>query len=198
MNKKEIFRIAGTLTAIALTVSLVLGAVNFLTADRIEKINQTNTYNALRTVFPQENSTFEIIEKIDVLAAEASRHSAKLKAVYRVKGADGFGGYAIKVVAAGSQGDIEMIVGILPDCTVGGVSVVSSSETSGIGTKVTNNEGGVLDHFKGAKGAGSLTVGVNVDAVSGATVSTKGVTKGVNGALAVAEMLAQTDKAVQK
>lgn len=198
MSKKAIFRIAGTLTAIAVAVALLLGVVNYFTADRIVKINQTNTYNALRTVFPQENTDFEIIETIQVLSAEATRHNGKLKAVYRVKNADGFGGYAIKVVAAGSQGDIEMIVGILPDCTVGGVSVISSSETSGIGTKVTNNEGGVLDHFKGAKGAGSLVVGVNVDAVSGATVSTKGVTKGVNAALAVAEMLAQTDKAVFK
>ena len=35
-----------------------------------------------------------------------------------------------------------------------------------------------------ALAAGTLTVGTNVDAISGATVSTKGVTTGVNAALA--------------
>ena len=38
-------------------------------------------------------------------------------------------------------------------------------------------------------GAGSLEVGKNVDAISGATVSSKGVTRGVNTALSVVEAL---------
>ena len=65
-----------------------------------------------------------------------------------------------------------------------------SSETSGIGTKVVGNEPtasgvGVLDQFIGKSAAdGTLTVGTNVDAITGATVSTKGVTAGVNAALA--------------
>ena len=48
---------------------------------------------------------------------------------------------------------------------------------------------GVLDQFVGMSGAGSLSVGSNVDAISGATVSSKGVTKGVNTALAAAEAI---------
>ena len=44
---------------------------------------------------------------------------------------------------------------------------------------------GVLDQFVGKSAAdGTLTVGTNVDAITGATVSTKGVTTGVNAALA--------------
>ena len=50
-------------------------------------------------------------------------------------------------------------------------------------------EKGELCVILGQSGAGSLTVGKNVEAISGATVSSKGVTKGVNGALAVAEAL---------
>ena len=73
---------------------------------------------------------------------------------------------------------------------VTGVSVVNHSEPSGIGTKVVGNEPtasgvGVLDQFIGKSAAdGTLTVGTNVDAITGATVSTKGVTAGVNAALA--------------
>ena len=100
--------------------------------------------------------------------------------------------YAIKVVASGSQGSIEMMVGVDGEGAVTGVSIVSHSETSGIGTKVMGNEAtasgvGVLDQFQGKSAAdGTLAVGSNVDAITGATVSTRGVTTGVNAALAVA------------
>ena len=46
-----------------------------------------------------------------------------------------------------------------------------------------------LDQFVGKSGAGTLVVKQNIDAVTGATVSTKGVTKGVNAALAAAEAM---------
>ena len=77
---------------------------------------------------------------------------------------------------------------------VTGVSIVSHSETSGIGTKVVENKPNaagtpVLDQFIGMSGAGSLVVGSNITAVSGATVSTKGITMGANAALAAVEAL---------
>ena len=98
-------------------------------------------------------------------------------------------GAQIKVSATGSQGAIEMMVGVDGEGVVTGVSIVKHSETSGIGTKVTGNVDGVLDQFKGMSGAGTLVVGTNVDAISGATVSSKGVTSGVNAALAAVEAL---------
>ena len=52
------------------------------------------------------------------------------------------------------------------------------------------NGTGVLDQFIGKSAAdGTLSVGSNVDAITGATVSTKGVTTGVNTALAVAGVI---------
>ena len=47
----------------------------------------------------------------------------------------------------------------------------------------------MLDQFIGMSGSGSLVVGKNVIAVSGATVSTKGITMGANAALAAVEAL---------
>ena len=47
----------------------------------------------------------------------------------------------------------------------------------------------IRDRFIGESGAGSLVVGKNIIAVSGATVSTKGINMGANAALAVAELL---------
>ena len=47
----------------------------------------------------------------------------------------------------------------------------------------------VLDQFVGMSGAGTLAVGSNITAISGATVSTKGITMGANAALAAVEAL---------
>ena len=128
------------------------------------------------------------------MTAAASAQGAKLTEAYEVMESGERAGYAFKVVASGSQGNIEMIVGVDADNTVTGVSIVSNKETAGIGSKVMENNAlpsgvGVLDQFVGTSGAGSLKVGADIDAISGATVSSKGVTKGVNAALAVAEAL---------
>ena len=120
----------------------------------------------------------------------ASAAGGTLGDIYEVQVNGEAGGYAVTVSASGSQGTIEMMVGVDTEGTVTGVSIISHSETSGIGTKVMGNEPtasgvGVLDQFVGKSAAdGTLSVGTNVDAITGATVSTRGVTTGVNAALA--------------
>ena len=159
---KFILKVAGTLTAISLVVAALLGATNALTEAAIDA---------------------------------AKTQSGKLTEAYRVVVNGEDAGYAFKIVAGGSQGDIEMIVGVDADLAITGISVVDAAETSGIGTKVIANEAttagtGALDQFVGKSGAGSLVVKTNIDAVSGATVTTKGITKGANAALAAAEAMA--------
>lgn len=192
IDSKFILKIAGTLTAICLVVSALLGVVNGVTWERITEINLANTKAALEEVLP--NCEFDPLELTDAMTAAASSYSAKVTEAYQAKSSGSFAGYAFKMVASGSQGDIEMIVGVDADKAVAGVSIVSNKETAGIGSKVMDNNAlpsgvGVLDQFVGSSGAGTLTVGKTVDAISGATVSSKGVTKGVNGALAVADAL---------
>jgi len=194
IDSKFIIKVAGTLTAICLVVSALLGGVNAITADKIAAINQANTEASLNAV-SEGADEFAPIALTDAMTATASAAGAKLTEAYTVKAAGEAVGYAFKVVASGSQGNIEMIVGVDADNAVTGVSIVNNKETAGIGSKVMENNAlpsgiGVLDQFIGMSGAGTLTVGKTVDAISGATVSSKGVTKGVNAALAVAEALA--------
>ena len=194
IDGKFVVRVAGTLTAICLVVAALLGGVNAITADKIAAINQANTEASLQAVATGADE-FAPLELTDAMLAAASANGGKLTEAYAVKAAGETIGSAFKVVASGSQGNIEMIVGVDADNAVTGVSIVSNKETAGIGSKVMNNDPlpsgtGVLDQFIGMSGAGTLTVGKNVDAISGATVSSKGVTKGVNAALAVAETLA--------
>ena len=179
---KFIFKVAGTLTAISLVVALLLGLTNMLTADKIAAINKQKTEAALAKVVSAADCEFP------------NDQGGKLSEVYEVQSGGDTIGYAFKVTASGSQGNIVMIVGVDTDLTVTGVSIVKASETAGIGSKVMDNEAtsagtGALDQFVGKSGAGTLVVKQNIDAVTGATVSTKGVTKGVNAALAAAEAM---------
>lgn len=194
IESKFVIRVAGTLTAICLVVAALLGLVNAITADKIAEINFASTKAALEAVATAADG-FEAVELTEKMTAAASANGASLTEAYEVKEGGENAGYALKVVASGSQGSIEMIVGVDADQAVTGVSIVSNKETAGIGSKVMENNPlpsgtGVLDQFIGMSGAGSLAIGKNVDAISGATVSSTGVTKGVNAALAVAEALA--------
>ena len=134
------------------------------------------------------------MEITDALASAASAQGGKLVELYPMTNGGADAGYVMKISASGSQGSIVMMVGVDADKAITGISVVSHSETSGIGTKVVGNEPNaagepVLDQFIGMSGSGSLVVGKNITAVSGATVSTKGINMGANAALAVAELL---------
>ncbi len=191
-DPKFIVKVAGTLTVISLVTAAVLGGVNAITKDPIAAINAQKTQDAMAAVV-SDPTVFQAVEAIPQEAVDAAAsYGGTLTELYDGQGT----GYVMKVVASGSQGSIEMMVGVDAEGAVTGVSVVDHAETSGIGTKVTGNEPlpsgtGVLDQFKGMSHAdGDLVVGKNVDAISGATVSSRGITTGVNAALAAAEALA--------
>lgn len=195
MDPKYIIKLTVTLFATCVIVAGLLGLVNMVTKDKIAAINWENTQTAMKAVVADPDNTefSEALENTDAMSAAAKAAGGTLDSVYEVLAGGENAGYAIKVVASGSQGNIEMMVGVDAEGVVTGVSIVDNSETSGIGSKVMSNEPlssgvGVLDQFQGKSAAadGTLTVGKNVDAISGATVSSKGVTAGVNAALAVA------------
>ncbi|MBO5122211.1 MAG: FMN-binding protein [Oscillospiraceae bacterium] len=188
ISGKFVLKVAGTLTIIALVVAALLGVVDMVTHDKIDAINVEKTNQALAAVAP-EGAEFTPVELSDAAVSAAAAYGT-LDSMYEMS----TGGYAMKIVASGSQGSIEMIVGVDANKALTGVSVVSHSETGGIGTKVINNDPNsagtpVLDQFIGMSGAGSLVVGKTVTPISGATVTSKGITAGCNAALAAVEAM---------
>ena len=190
LNPKFVLKVAGTLTAIALVVAALLGVVNHITKDRIAELTAAATREALSAVAP-EGATFDEIKDVpDAAFTAASEQGGKLLEMYTVS----TGGYACKVSASGSQSTIVMIVGVDAEGKITGISIVDNGETAGIGSKVMDNmpnKAGVpvLDQFKGLSGAGTLEVKKNITPITGATVSTKGVTAGANAALAAVATL---------
>ena len=195
MDPAYIIKLTVTLFLTCVIVAAALGGVNAVTEEKIDAINWENTVTAMKAVVADpDNTTFsDALPLTDEMTAASG--SVTLDSVYEAQAGGSTAGYAIKVVASGSQGKIEMMVGVDGEGTVTGVSIVKNAETAGIGSKVMTNMPtasgvGVLSQFEGKSAAdGVLTVGSNVDAISGATVSTRGVTNGVNAALAVAGVL---------
>ena len=198
MDPKYLAKLSVTLFVTCVIVAGALGFVNKLTAPNIAAANKAKTEAAMQAVVVDSSSEFsEPMELSAEMSQAALDNGATLMEAYEVLVGGEHAGYALKVSASGSQGAIEMMVGVDADAACTGVSVVKHAETKGIGTKVVVDNAivkatgvAVLDQFQGKTQADlPLTVGSNVDAIGGATVSTKGVTTGVNAAMAVAAVM---------
>ncbi len=164
-----------TLLGICAVVALLLGVVNSVTEPIIEEIQAEKTAAAMSQVLPADE-----YQKVETTYPNVTAMNKAVSGGEQI-------GYVVEVATNGFGGAMSMVVGVDMDGAVTGVSVTDNSETANIGTKVVNDQT-VLDRFIGMSHAdGEITVnsGTNrFDGVSGATVSSKGVTAGVNTALA--------------
>ena len=93
-------------------------------------------------------------------------------------------GYVFTAAATGKSAGLTVMTGISREGVITGVAITEENETAGYVDKVT--KGGLLAAFSG-KDAAPLTPGTEVDGVSQATKTSKGITDGVNQAIAYYE-----------
>ena len=175
ITPKYLIRIGGRLLLIAALTALMLAFVYQLTAEKIAANAEKEMYDTVQNIFGEGVENEEIL----------GDYGAEVRNVYKVTKSGDLLGYTVKVVTLGFKGDIEMIVALNPDMTCKSVSVISCNETPGLGSKAADNS--FLDQFAGK--SGTLAVKKDIDAVAGATISSKAVTEGVNAALAIGEQL---------
>ena len=170
---KYVLRLALTLFAIAGVVALALAAVNMVTAPAIEKLNAEKTQAAIEAVLP---GGFD--EEITGYA-DATGLVSK---VYK-----GANGYALEVKPGGFDNVITMMVGVDFDGNILGISVVSHTETAGLGAVAaakTSAGEAFRGQFEGK--SGSVTVskdGGEIEAITGATITSRAICVGINAAL---------------
>ena len=142
LDPKYIIKLAVTLFLTCVVVAGALGFVNKITAPNIAAINKAKTEEAMKAVVADaENSYFsDALEITPEMQAAAASAGGSVTEFYEVNDGVVAIGHALKIVASGSQGSIEMMVGLDLEGTVTGVSVVKNSETAGIGSKVMENE----------------------------------------------------------
>lgn len=192
MNTKKIVHDAVILTAFTLVLGFLLGLVYEITKKPIADANAAAAQAAYREVFADAES-FEALEGFDKNAATeavvAAGYTDSIDDIQVAKDASGTQiGYVITVTAKdASQSTITFSVGIQNDGTVNGYSVTSIAETPGLGMKVEEEsfysqfQGKLVDTFNVVKSAPAADN--EIEAISGATISSKAMANGVNAAL---------------
>lgn len=179
IDPRYIGRITGVLLTICLLTALLLGIVNQITKPRIDAAQAEKVRAAMSQVLAAD----------EYLPIQLQKDLRGVQSVSEARANGATLGYVVQVTANGSQGEIQMMVGVDVDNCVTGVSVIKHSETPNIGTRVVSDQS-ILDRFIGMNHEhGEITVnsGTNrFDGISGATVSSKGVAAGVNTALTAA------------
>ena len=174
-----VLRLAGTLLLITAVVAAALAGVNAVTAPVIEELNAAKTQEAISAVLPGGFDT-ELSDFADATGIVSK--------VYQ-----GANGYAVEVGPSGFDNTITMMVGIDNEGKVLGISVVNHTETAGLGAvSADGTPKGIAfrEQFIGASGSVSVTKdGGAMDAITGATITSRAVCAGVNAALeCVAQM----------
>ena len=167
-------RLTITLLLIAAVVAAALALVNQVTKPVIEEANLAKTQKAIEAVLPGGYET-EITNFTD--------ETGLVSKVYR-----GAKGYALEVTPSGFDGTVTLMVGVDFNGEVLGISVISHSETAGLGAvSAADTAAGhaFRDQFEGKSGQVNVTKdGGTIDAITGATVTSRAICDGVNAALA--------------
>lgn len=184
---------AAVLFAITLIAGIILGFVYQITKNPIAVQEEKARTEACKEVFA-DAVTFEEAKEFDYTAAKdflagAGYPAQSLSDVVReAKGANGeLLGYVLTVTSSeGYGGDIVFTMGIRLDGTVNGISLLSISETPGLGMRAEEvlkpqfTDKNVTQFEYTKTGAVSDS---QIDAISGATITTNAVTNGVNAGL---------------
>ncbi len=162
MKKTILIPLAAILASAALLLGLSF-ALNGVAGERA----QAEHVRLLRTVLP--GSTSFVVEPY-------TGQDSGIRSVHK-----GETGFVIQTSTPGYADDIEMLVGVSKDGRVTGLVITRMSETAGLGLEALN------DHVFLAQllnTDGQAQVGTDVDAITGATVTSKAVVRSINSAVA--------------
>ena len=193
-DTKSMIKNALILFAITLVAGVLLGLVYQVTKDPIAYQEKLAQDKANQSVFAAA-STFDDVALDEAGAAAVSENftGVTVESVKEAKDASGTGlGYVIQVKSKGYGDFITYTVGITNEGNVNGISIIKIAETPGLGM---NAEKVIVPQFAD-KAAVPFTVVKNgqlsdpamqIEAISGATITSRAVTDGVNGAVSYFE-----------
>jgi electron transport complex protein RnfG len=171
---KKMILVLGLVTLIS---GVVLAGIYTGLIPRIEANQQAALERSLSALF--EGSEEPQFEQLDVEGP----------AIFRAESAGGdLLGYAVRVTATGYGGEIRLLVGVSPDLSsIAGMEVVQQVETPGLGARITEED--FRAQFEGLDPTETITYVKNqepdteaneIQAISGATISSEAVVEGIN------------------
>ena len=173
LDAKSILRPTAVLFIICVVVSAALAGTNLLTRDRIAQLEAENAEASRKIVLPQAD-TFE---------------SQEDGAYYTGLAGGELAGYVFETGASGYGGTVSVMTGIDVEGTITGVVILSHDETPGLGANAEKPD--FLNQFLQQAPEGGLEVikyqtpgEGQIQAMTGATVTSTAVTNAVNQAVA--------------
>ena len=168
-NWNKVFKPIVVLCAICIVVTGALAATNNVTAPIIEAATQA-AEEAARTELLPDAQGFEAVD----LTAE------NVSAIYKTTNDVGV---VITSSAKGYGGDVVVMTAFNPDGTIKQIKVTEQAETKGIGSNVVANAD-YWTRYEGLAADRELVLNQDVDAYTGATISSRAVLSAVNSAIA--------------
>ena len=177
---KKILKLTVILFIVCAIVAGVLGVVNEFTKDRIAEQNRLKTEKAYAAVLVADS--YEAVE-FDAAAWPTIDSISKA----------GEAGYVVETTFSGAQGSITMAVGVDTELKVTGISIIKHAETAGLGAvAASTNEKGVAfrSQFVGEdKNVAITKAGGNINAITGATITSRAVAQAAANAVCAVEAL---------
>ena len=179
-NFMYILRLTLTLLIICAVVAAALAGINAITKDKIAAVKAEKTAKAISAVLADGASAVELTYQPD--------ENTIVTKIYKNDN-----GFAVEVTPSGFGGAITMMVGVDNAGKVTGISIISHAETPGLGAvSAQDTDKGVAfrEQFIGLVSGITIGDGENqIDALSGATISSQAIVDGVNAALAAVSAL---------
>ncbi|HBZ25186.1 MAG: FMN-binding domain-containing protein [Bacteroidetes bacterium RIFOXYA12_FULL_40_10] len=181
-----------TLSVITLVSSALLGGVYALTKGPIEVAMTAKTNSAIASVSPEfDNDPSSQIISVDYMGKSYKAYPAKM--------GDKIVGYAIESYASGFGGRISIMVGFGIEGVIKSISVLSHTETPGLGDKIETSKSNFSVQFQGKNPNEFKMVvkkdGGDVDAITASTITSRAYCDAVTTAWEVFKLcVEQTEK----
>ncbi len=172
------------LLAITVVCTLLLALTNRVTEPVIAKQEEQKNIEAQQNVLPQANK-FKKVKNLDEIKKEVGADGDIIESVDEAYQNDTLVGYAVKTTPNGYGGEIQMLTGIGTDGKISGISILEQSETAGLGARSAEED--FQAQYRGLNAKEPVEVekngeldGNEIEAISGATITSTAVTRGVN------------------
>lgn len=166
----DVFKAIIVLTAVCLVISAALAFTNDITKDKIAEIEKASANSAMSALI------------------KGDKYDKMTDQIYGVTEQGVLKGYIVTTSAKGYGGDVKVMTAISPDNKIIGINILSAAdETPGLGQNATKPD--FYEQFSGK--TGSITVvkngatGNEINAVTGATITSRAVTNAVNEAFEI-------------
>lgn len=178
---KKILKLTFILFLVCAITAGILGVINELTYDRIAEQERIKTERAYAAVLASDG--YE----------EVGFDETAFPTVDLINKCTNGAGYVVTTTFSGAQGKITMAVGVDNDYKCTGISIISHSETSGLGANAaSSSEVGVnwRAQFVGEGEDVAITkAGGNIDALAGATITSRAVANATGTAISAVKSL---------